>query len=112
MEPWDTSSCRTRGQRVLRRLTACAFEGVVWEWRGPSPYHFVTVPREWADVVRQLASETTYSWGMVRVEVRLGRRHKGDRPRIVRQPSAVRTERPASGVPATVSVTRAVQHPR
>ncbi|MEW2385507.1 DUF1905 domain-containing protein [Micromonospora sp. NPDC047707] len=51
----------------------CEFEGVVWDWRGPSPYHFVTVPREWADVVRQLASGVTYGWGMVPVEVRLGR---------------------------------------
>jgi hypothetical protein len=51
----------------------CEFEGVVWEWRGPSPYHFVTVPRECADVVRQLASAVTYGWGMVPVEVRLGR---------------------------------------
>ena len=51
----------------------CEFEGAVWEWRGPSPYHFVTVPCEWADAVRQLASGVTYGWGMVPVEVRLGR---------------------------------------
>ncbi|MEO3925216.1 DUF1905 domain-containing protein [Micromonosporaceae bacterium B7E4] len=51
----------------------CEFEGVVWEWRGPSPYHFVTVPRESADVVRESASAVTYGWGMVPVEVRLGR---------------------------------------
>ncbi|MBE1488318.1 DUF1905 domain-containing protein [Plantactinospora soyae] len=51
----------------------CEFEGVVWEWRGPSPYHFVTVPPESADVVRQLASAATYGWGMVPVEVWLGR---------------------------------------
>ncbi|RKN47682.1 DUF1905 domain-containing protein [Micromonospora endolithica] len=49
------------------------FEGVVWEWRGPSPYHFVTVPDECAEVVRELASAVTYGWGMVPVEVRLGR---------------------------------------
>ena len=46
----------------------CEFEGTVWEWRGPSPYHFVTVPREYADVVRQLATAVTYGWGMVPVE--------------------------------------------
>lgn len=49
------------------------FEGVVWEWRGPSPYHFVTIPDEPADVVRELASAVTYGWGMVPVDVRLGR---------------------------------------
>ena len=51
----------------------CEFDGAVWEWRGPSPYHFVTVPGEWAAVVHQLASAVTYGWGMVPVEVRLGR---------------------------------------
>ncbi|MFC6020095.1 DUF1905 domain-containing protein [Plantactinospora solaniradicis] len=51
----------------------CKFEGVVWEWRGPSPYHFVTVPSACADVVRQLASAVTCGWGMVPVGVRLGR---------------------------------------
>jgi hypothetical protein len=51
----------------------CEFEGAVWEWRGPSPYHFVTVPRECAEAVRHLASGVTYGWGMVPVEVQLGR---------------------------------------
>jgi hypothetical protein len=49
------------------------FAATVWEWRGPSPYHFVTVPRECADLVHELASVVTYGWGMVPVEVRLGR---------------------------------------
>ncbi|MGI5521616.1 DUF1905 domain-containing protein [Micromonospora sp. CA-259024] len=49
------------------------FEGAVWEWRGPSPYHFVTIPPECADMVRQLASAVTYGWGMIPVEVRLGK---------------------------------------
>jgi Domain of unknown function (DUF1905) len=49
------------------------FEGAVWEWRGPSPYHFVGVPPDCVDIVRQLASAATYGWGMVPVEVRLGR---------------------------------------
>ncbi|MDG4763774.1 DUF1905 domain-containing protein [Solwaraspora sp. WMMD406] len=49
------------------------FEGVVWEWRGPSPYHFVSIPDESTEVVREWASAVTYGWGMVPVEVRLGR---------------------------------------
>ncbi|MGV9213728.1 DUF1905 domain-containing protein [Micromonospora sp. RB23] len=49
------------------------FEGAVWEWRGPSPYHFVTIPPECVDMVRQVASAVTYGWGMIPVEVRLGR---------------------------------------
>lgn len=49
------------------------FAGAVWEWRGPSPYHFVTIPPECVDVLRQVASAVTYGWGMIPVEVRLGR---------------------------------------
>ncbi|MET8526450.1 DUF1905 domain-containing protein [Micromonospora sp. NPDC005172] len=49
------------------------FEGAVWEWRGPSPYHFVTIPPECVDMVRQVAAAVTYGWGMIPVEVRLGR---------------------------------------
>jgi hypothetical protein len=48
------------------------FQGRVWEWRGPAPYHFVSVPAEHADVVSNLAPGITYGWGMVPVEVRLG----------------------------------------
>jgi Domain of unknown function (DUF1905) len=49
------------------------FQGRVWEWRGPAPYHFVSVPAEHADVINDLAPGLTYGWGMVPVEVRLGR---------------------------------------
>ncbi|MGC4772811.1 DUF1905 domain-containing protein [Micromonospora sp. DT44] len=49
------------------------FEGTVWEWRGPSPYHFVTISPECVEMVRQVASAVTYGWGMIPVEVRLGR---------------------------------------
>jgi hypothetical protein len=49
------------------------FQGRVWEWRGPAPYHFVSIPAEQADLVDELAPGVTYGWGMVPVEVRLGR---------------------------------------
>jgi hypothetical protein len=49
------------------------FEARVWEWRGPAPYHFVSVPAEHVDDVNDLAPCITYGWGMVPVEVRLGR---------------------------------------
>jgi len=57
-----------------RRFAAVefGFEGRVWEWRGPPPYHFVSVPPEHADDVSELAPGITYGWGMVPVEVRLG----------------------------------------
>jgi len=41
------------------------FSGAVWEWRGPAPYHFVSVPLEIANEIKQLASAVTYGWGMI-----------------------------------------------
>ena len=49
-----------------------SFRGLVWEWRGPAPYHFVSIPPEHVDVIDDLAPAVTYGWGMVPVEVRLG----------------------------------------
>jgi hypothetical protein len=49
------------------------FQGRVGEWRGPAPYHFVSIPAEQADLVNDLAPGVTYGWGMVPAEVRLGR---------------------------------------
>ena len=48
------------------------FSGEVWFWRGPSPYHFVTVPDEDAAHLEAMASSVTYGWGMIPVEARIG----------------------------------------
>ncbi|EXG81961.1 DUF1905 domain-containing protein [Cryptosporangium arvum] len=49
------------------------FDATVWEWRGPAPYHFVSMPGEHAESVREVAAAVTYGWGMIPVRVRLGR---------------------------------------
>ena len=49
-----------------------AFTGEIWHWRGPSPYHFVTVPEEQSDDLHELAASVTYGWGMIPVRVRVG----------------------------------------
>ncbi|MCE9621021.1 MAG: DUF1905 domain-containing protein [Actinomycetia bacterium] len=49
-----------------------SFSGEIWYWRGPSPYHFVTVPEAQATEIRDVAREVTYGWGMIPVEVRVG----------------------------------------
>jgi hypothetical protein len=46
--------------------------GEVWEWRGPAPYHFVGVIDDDADLMRDLAAEVSYGWGMIPVTVTLG----------------------------------------
>lgn len=48
------------------------FSGEVWFWRGPSPYHFVTVPDEESAELRETSAQVTYGWGMIPVEARIG----------------------------------------
>jgi len=46
--------------------------GDVWAWRGPAPYHFVTVPEPESAELRATAGLVTYGWGMVPAELRIG----------------------------------------
>jgi hypothetical protein len=48
------------------------FSGAVWEWRGPSPYYFVTVPEDESALLEAVSSLVTYGWGMIPVEVTTG----------------------------------------
>ncbi len=48
------------------------FAGEVWEWRGPAPYHFVSVPEDLCDEVRSAGELVSYGWGMVPVTLRIG----------------------------------------
>jgi hypothetical protein len=48
------------------------FSGEVWFWRGPSPYHFVTVPEPESAELRAASTLVTYGWGMIPAELRLG----------------------------------------
>jgi hypothetical protein len=48
------------------------FSGPVWYWRGPAPYHFVTVPAEESAELEAAAAFVTYGWGMIPVDVRIG----------------------------------------
>jgi hypothetical protein len=48
------------------------FSGEVWSWRGPAPYHFVTVPEAESAELRAMAAAVTYGWGMVPAELRIG----------------------------------------
>jgi Domain of unknown function (DUF1905) len=50
-----------------------SFKGRVWEWRGPAPYHFVSIPAKHVDAINDIAPAITYGWGMIPVQVRLGR---------------------------------------
>ena len=58
-EPWDAD-------------LDLAFSGEVWYWRGPSPYHFVTVPDDASAAIRAVSGVVGYGWGVVPVRVRVG----------------------------------------
>ena len=48
------------------------FRGDVWFWKGPSPFHFMTVPVDEADAIADVSQLVTYGWGMVPVTGRIG----------------------------------------
>jgi hypothetical protein len=54
------------------RLTI-TITGTIWYWRGPSPFHFVSVPAEESQEIRHMASAVTYGWGMIPVVARVGK---------------------------------------
>lgn len=52
--------------------TDLQFSAGVFEWRGPAPYHFVTVPADLSDIVRAVSGIVTYGWGMIPVSATIG----------------------------------------
>ena len=48
------------------------FTGEVWEWRGPAPYHFVTVPEDECAELLAVSPMVSYGWGMIPAGVRIG----------------------------------------
>jgi hypothetical protein len=48
------------------------FEGEMWFWRGPAPWHFVTVPEAGCRDIAAAASLVSYGWGMIPVAVHIG----------------------------------------
>ncbi|MFE9654613.1 DUF1905 domain-containing protein [Micromonospora sp. NPDC006431] len=48
------------------------FSGELWFWRGPAPFHFVTVPDEQCGALEAASAAVTYGWGMIPVAARIG----------------------------------------
>lgn len=46
--------------------------GEVWHWRGPAPFHFVTVPEAESAELADVSPLVSYGWGMIPVNVRIG----------------------------------------
>ncbi|MGH9270186.1 MAG: DUF1905 domain-containing protein [Ilumatobacteraceae bacterium] len=48
------------------------FSGEIIHWRGPSPFHFVTVPDEQSAAIEAVSSLITYGWGAIPVQAQIG----------------------------------------
>ncbi|MGZ4466823.1 MAG: DUF1905 domain-containing protein [Nocardioides sp.] len=48
------------------------FSGEIWFWKGPSPYHFVSVPEDECADLEAASAVVSYGWGMIPAAVRLG----------------------------------------
>ena len=49
------------------------FTGEMWFWKGPSPWHFITVPDEDCAALEAAAPLVSYGWGMIPAAARIGR---------------------------------------
>jgi hypothetical protein len=43
--------------------------GPLWFWRGPAPWHFVTVPEPESAELATIADAVSYGWGMIPARV-------------------------------------------
>lgn len=48
------------------------FSGEIWFWKGPAPWHFVTVPDEESAALEAASAQVSYGWGMIPVVARIG----------------------------------------
>ena len=49
------------------------FTGELWFWKGPSPWHFITVPEEECGALEVTSTSVSYGWGMIPVAAQIGR---------------------------------------
>ena len=47
------------------------FSAEIWFWKGPSPWHFVSVPDELCPSLEAVSGAVSYGWGMIPVNVRI-----------------------------------------
>ena len=48
------------------------FTGELWFWKGPAPWHFVSVPEPDCEDLQATSAFISYGWGMIPVGVRIG----------------------------------------
>lgn len=50
-----------------------SFSNEIWYWRGPSPFHFLSVPEANSRTIKEVSKLVTYGWGVVPVIARIGK---------------------------------------
>ena len=79
---WRLSSKTVKTRRRERASAGCLrvnigmnveFDGVIWYWRGPAPWYFVTVPAQQCHDLRAISGAVTYGWGMIPATVQIGK---------------------------------------
>jgi hypothetical protein len=48
------------------------FHGEMFEWRGPSPYYFISIPVNESKKIKERAAQLTYGWGVIPVIGEIG----------------------------------------
>jgi hypothetical protein len=48
------------------------FRGEMFEWRGPSPYYFISIPVSESKKIKERAAQLTYGWGVIPVIGEIG----------------------------------------
>jgi len=41
--------------------------GLIWEWRGPSPFYFLSMSPEASAAIKEIAAGASYGWGAIPV---------------------------------------------
>ncbi|HUX04126.1 MAG TPA: DUF1905 domain-containing protein [Acidimicrobiales bacterium] len=49
-----------------------SFDGEIWYWRGPAPFHFVIVPDEEGEELHTVSVIVSYGWGVIPVTAEIG----------------------------------------
>jgi hypothetical protein len=48
------------------------FSGEMWFWKGPAPWHFITVPEAESGDLEATSAVVSYGWGMIPVTAQIG----------------------------------------
>ena len=61
-------------KQCTKQESALSFEidGTIWYWKGPAPYHFLTVPKALSQELKAIVHLVTYGWGMIPVQAQIG----------------------------------------